>query len=262
MASTNPLFQVAASSARFAKRRWVGSLPQIETLVIDVDRTITKEDSPKLALEKLVGKEDARRIFDSFFSRVLRGKLKLQDLHSAVYGELYSRGFKRSDWAGIMEDLAKNGGLKRQLIDAFLEISRKENITLVLATRASRDSAEWLARRFGFHHAVGSVEMVNGVFQGFETKIGVVDDGNGTMTKLTAARKVMEAAGKALNPATTAIIANDLLDALEMLSCARGVIILPSVPNKLELLTRRLKLYDVMLREETAHHELGGVLGF
>jgi hypothetical protein len=258
----NPLLQAAASSARFAFRRRNPSDPRIETIIIDVDRTITKEDSPKVALSKIVGKEEAKKIFDSFLSRVLRGNLKLQDIHSAVYGELYSRGFKRSDWALVMEDLEKSGGIKTDIIDAILDMSRKENVSLVLATRASRDGAEWLARRYGFHHAVGSVEMVNGTFQGFETMIGASDNGNGTMTKLTAARKALQAAGKHLDPKTTAIIANDLLDALEMLKCARGVIILPSEPNRLELLTLKLRLYDVLLREAKAHLELPGALGF
>jgi hypothetical protein len=258
----NPLFQAAVSSVRFARRRRLDSLPKVETLIIDVDRTLTTEDSPKLALEKLVGKVEAKKIFDSFLSRVLRGSLKLQDIHAAVYGELYSRGFRKSDWPLIMEDLDKNGGLKRELIDSLLALSAKENLTLILATRASREGAQWLANRFGFHHAVGSVEMVNGVFQGFETMIGAADNGNGTMTKLTAASRAMASAGKTLDPLRTAIIANDLLDALEMLSCARGIVIMPSVPNRLEFLTAKLRLYDVLLREDKAHLELPGALGF
>jgi hypothetical protein len=161
-----------------------------------------------------------------------------------------------------MEDLERSGGLKKELIDSLLGLSLKENLTLILATRASLDSAQWLARRFGFHYAVGSVEYINGSFQGFETKIGAADDGNGTMTKLSAASKAVEMAGKRLNPATTAVIANDLLDALEMLSCSRGVLILPSSPNRLELLTAKLRLYDVLLNEERAHIDLPGALGF
>jgi hypothetical protein len=97
MVLNSPLFQAAISSIRFARRRRFDALPKVETLIIDVDRTITREDSPKLALENLVGKAEAKRIFDSFLNRVLRGKLKLQDIHSAVYGELYSRGFRKSD---------------------------------------------------------------------------------------------------------------------------------------------------------------------
>ena len=258
----NPLVQAALASARFAKRRRNPGRPEIETIIIDVDRTLTKEDSPKLALEKIVGKDEAKRIFDSFLSRVLRGRLKLHEIHDAVYTELYSRGFRRSDWGGIMEELSANGGLKRELIDALLELSERHSLTTVLATRASLDGAQWLARNFGFHHAIGSVESVNGVFQGFETKIGAADNGNGTMTKLTAARRALERSGKTLDPSRTAVIANDLLDALEMLNCARGVVILPSSPNRLELLTSKLMLYDVLVREEKAATELPKALGF
>ncbi|HSB46707.1 MAG TPA: HAD family hydrolase [Candidatus Bilamarchaeum sp.] len=258
----NPLFQAAVSSYRFAKRRRNAALPELETLIIDVDRTITKEDSPKLALERLAGKAVAERVFESFPRRVIRGELKLQDIHAAVYGELYSRGFRRSDWISVMEELERTGGLKRRTIDALIELSRRESLTLVLATRASRDSAEWLARRYGFHHAVGSVEHVNGTFQGFETMIGSEDNGNGTMTKLTAASKAMAASGKTLDPKRTAVIANDLLDALEMLNCARGVIIMNSSPNTLESITSKLRLYDAMVSEENAHAELPAALGF
>jgi hypothetical protein len=105
------------------------------------------------------------------------------------------------------------------------------------------------------------VERVNGVFQGFDTVIGAYDNGNGTLTKLTAASRALSAAGKTLEPSRTAVIANDLLDSMEMLNCARGVLLLPSNPNKLERLTLRLGLYDALVRE----NDLAGIrpaLGF
>lgn len=258
----NALIQAAIASAKFARRRRSHEKPEIETILVDVDRTLTAEDSPKLALSKLAGSGEAKRIFDSFPAKVVCGKLKIQDIHGAVYRELYSRGFKRADWPLIMEELERNGGIKRRLIDCLLELGRTHGLTLVLATRASRDGAEWLAKRYGFHHAVGSVEHINGSFSGFETMIGASDNGNGIMTKLTAARKEMALSGKPLEPSKTAVIANDLLDALEMLSCARGIVVLPSSPNRLELLTARLRLYDVLLREERAPAELPAALGF
>ena len=106
MSINNPLMQAALSSARFAGRRacsrFSDSEPHIDTLIIDVDRTLTVEDSPKLALERLIGREKTHEIFDSFLGRVVRGNLKIQELHSAIFNELYSRGFRQSDWvAGL-----------------------------------------------------------------------------------------------------------------------------------------------------------------
>ena len=163
----------------------------------------------KWTLERLVGREKTHEIFDSFLGKVVRGKLKIQELHSAIFNELYSRGFRQSDWVAVMEDLERKDGIKRPLIDLLLSLSEERRLTLVLATRASLDSARWLARRYGFHHAIGSVEKVNGTFQGFETMIGARDDGNGTVTKLTAASRAMAASGKSLDPSRTAVIAND-----------------------------------------------------
>ncbi len=265
MSINNPLLQAAFSSARFAGRRacsrFSSSEPQIDTLIIDVDRTLTAEDSPKLALERIVGREKTHEIFDSFIGRVVKGQLKIQDLHSAVFGELYSRGFRRSDWVGVMEELECSGGLKKPLIDLLLGLSARNGVTLVLATRASQDSASWLAMRYGFHHAIGSVERVNGSFQGFETVIGARDDGNGTVTKLTAASRALAGAGKSLDPSRTAVIANDLLDAIEMLHCAKGILILPEQPNKLERLSVALGLYDVLIRERDVGAKLPAALG-
>lgn len=266
MSIDNPLLQAAFSSARFAGRRtcsrFSAAPPQIDTLIIDVDRTLTAEDSPKLALEKLVGREKTHEIFDSFIGRVVKGRLRIQDLHSAIFGELYSRGFRKSDWVGVMEELERSGGLKKPLIDLLLGLSDRHGLTLVLATRASQDSASWLAARYGFHHAIGSVERVNGSFQGFETVIGARDDGNGTVTKLTAASRAMARAGKPLEPSKTAVIANDLLDAIEMLNCAKGIMIMPEQPNKLERLSAVLGLYDVLIREHDVGAKLAPALGF
>ncbi len=264
MSIQNPLLQAAVSSARFARRRACSrfsSEPTIDTLIIDVDRTLTAEDSPKLALERLVGKEKTREIFDSFLKRVILGRLGLQDLHAAVFGELYSRGFRTQDWVGVMEDLERTGGLKKPLIDLLLRMSEENGLTLVLATRASRESARWLSARYGFHHAIGSVERVNGSFAGFETMIGAHDDGNGTITKLTAAARALEASGRKLDPSRTAVISNDLLDALEMLGCARGVLVLPQEPNTLERLSVALRLYDVLVKEGDAASSLPKALG-
>ncbi len=266
MSIENPLLQAALSSARFASRRartrFSGAEPSIDTLIIDVDRTLTSEDSPKLALEGLVGKERTKEIFDSFLKRVVLGRLKIQDLHAAVFGELYSRGFRQSDWIRVMEDHERSGGLRRPLIDLLLDISGRNGVTMVLATRASAESARWLSARYGFHHSVGSVERVNGSFDGFEMKIGSRDDGNGTVTKLTAASRALQGAGKRLDPSRTAVLSNDLLDALEMLGCARGVLVLPQTPNRLERMTRALGLYDVLVKEGEERQRLPAALGF
>jgi hypothetical protein len=266
MAPTNPLLQAALSSARFAGRRasarLSGRRPEIETLIVDVDRTLTAEDSPKVALQNMVGKEKTKEIFDSFIAEVVRGRLRLQDLHSAVFGELYSRGFKKSDWVAVMEGIEKEGGLRESLISSILGLAEREGLTVVLATRASLDSARWLAGKYGFSHAVGSVEKVNGAFVGFETVIGAFDDGNGTMTKLTAASRVLARSGRSLDPSRTAVIANDLLDAIEMLNSALGVLIIPEEPNRLERLSAGLRLYDVLISGGDAPGSLGPALGF
>jgi hypothetical protein len=92
--------------------------------------------------------------------------------------------------------------------------------------------------------------------------IGAYDDGNGTMTKLSAAAKAMRASGKTLDPSRTAVIANDLLDVLEMLKSARGIVLLPSEPNRLERITTFLKLYDILLKEAEIDQCLKSSLGF
>ncbi|MFN7991353.1 MAG: HAD family hydrolase [Candidatus Micrarchaeia archaeon] len=261
MAVKNPLAQAALSSARFAKRRMFQPPVQIETIIVDVDRTLTREDSPKLALESLAGKEAAHKVFDRILNDVVLGRLKLGDVHSTVFRELYSRGFKTSDWVSIMEDLERSGGLKSELIGELQGLAGR-GVTVVLATRASYESARWIAGRFGFHHAIGSVERVNGVFQGFDLVIGAKDEGDHSMTKLTAARKALAASSKTLDPGRTAVIANDLLDALEMLECSRGILVMPSPPNRLEKLTMALRLYDVLIREQDVVSCLKPSLGF
>ncbi len=265
MSVNNPLIQAALSSARFAGRRacsrFSSTDPSIDTLIIDVDRTLTSEDSPKLALQRLVGREKTHEIFDSFLRDVVLGKMRIQDLHGAVFGELYSRGFRQSDWVGVMEDLDRSGGIKKRLIDLLLDLSGSHGLTLVLATRASAESARWLASRYGFHHAIGSVEKINGSFSGFETMIGSHDDGDRIVTKLTAASRAIEGAGRRMDPMRTAVISNDLLDALEMLGSARGVLILPEPPNTLEKLSAALRLYDVLVKERDVETMLPRALG-
>lgn len=256
--STGPLSAVALSSVRFAVRRAAATFaraPMLETLIVDIDRTITREDSPKFALERLCGKEKAKEIFDNILRDVVRGRMGFGDIHGAVFGELYSRGFKRSDWGSMMEILEREGGFRKSLIGLIQEMSAREGFTPVLATRSSREGAKWIARRFGFPFAVGSEENVNGTFLGFSTAIGIADgDINGTriVTKITAASEVLEAAGASLDRETTVVLSNDLLDALEMLASSKGILLVPQEPNTLERLTRFFKLYDRQVFEGPA----------
>jgi len=171
------LAATALTSVKFAGRKASAPFkaqPKVETLIVDVDRTITKEDSPKIALEALCGKKEAKRIFDGFLTSVIRGKTKVDAVHQMVFSELYSHGFKRGDWSALMEQSEKQGGFRTELIDAILELSKKGLIP-VLATRSSKDSAQWIAKRFGFEHVVGSEEKGNGKFEGFSMMIGVSD---------------------------------------------------------------------------------------
>jgi hypothetical protein len=266
----NPVLSAIVSSARFAGRRAAARFcidPKIETLLVDVDRTITREDSPKLALEHLCGKKEAKRVFDSILQSAALGRIPLESVNSAVFSELYKNGFKRSDWAALMERQDRSGGLRMDLIGAITELAAKENVTLVLATRSSRDSAQWLAGRFGIPFSVGSVERpMNGSFAGFSTMIGVVDgivDGTEMLTKMTAASRLLAASGLRLDPIRTAVLTNDLLDAFEMLACARGVLLVPKEKNTLEKLTSGFRLYDALIHEDgDVRKQLNMALGF
>ncbi len=251
-----PLLAAALSSVRFAGRRAAARFrepPALDTLIVDVDRTITAEDSPKVAPERMCGKEEAKKVFDGFVRRAIKGELKLDQIHSEVFGELYRRGFKRSDWVLIMQELERKGGLRIRLIDSLTRVASEAGLSTVLATRSSRESAEWLARRFGFSFAVGSVENPsNGVFGGFSLMIGAADspvNGTRVLTKMSAASELMKAAGKTLAPGRTAVFSNDLLDALEMLRSARGILLVQDEPNTLERITYGLRLYDVTVRD-------------
>jgi hypothetical protein len=253
----NPFAQAALSSARFAGRRAASRLsgrrPELDTIIIDVDRTLTTEDSPKAALEMLIGPKKAKEVFDSFLTGVMKGRYKISELHGAIFGELYSRGFRRQDWVGLMEDLERKDMLRKELIGSLTGICRSEGLTSILATRASQDSASWLARRFGFDFAVGSVERsADGRFEGFSLMIGASDGSdNGTrvLTKISAAAEALAEKNRSLHPSRTAVLSNDLLDALEMLRVARGILLKPSEPNTLERITQRLRLYDATVGE-------------
>ena len=264
-----PIFTAAVASGRFALRRAAShftSDPVLDTILVDVDRTITVEDSPKLALQKLCGKEKAKEIMDGFLLDVLKGKISLDDLPTAVFSKLYSCGFKQSDWISIMEELDRSGGFRKELIDAILTIARATGMTSVIATRASKTSANWIARQFGFDFAIGSEEKLrNGTFDGFETIIGAYDktsDGTRVLTKISATSEVMTRAGRSFDPKHAAVLSNDLLDALEMLRSARGILLVPQNKNSLERLTLFLRLYDVKVREDRDMKiELAGALG-
>ncbi|MEW6035939.1 MAG: HAD family hydrolase [Candidatus Micrarchaeota archaeon] len=264
-----PLLAAALSSVRFAGRRAAARFrepPLLDTLIVDVDRTITSEDSPKVALERMCGKDEAKKVFDGFVKRAIKGELKLDQIHSEVFGELYRRGFKRSDWVLIMQELERRGGLRFRLIDSLTRVASEAGLSTVLATRSSRDGAEWLARRFGFPFAVGSVEnSSNGVFGGFSLMIGAADspvNGTRVLTKMSAASELMKAAGRTLAPERTAVFSNDLLDALEMLRSARGILLVQDEPNTLERITYGLRLYDVTVRDgPNVADELRGALG-
>lgn len=265
----NPVLTAVASSARFASRRAISPIrakPAIETLIVDVDRTITAEDSPKLALERLCGKETAKKIFDGFLKSVIRGERRLDNLHLAVFGEIYSRGFRRSDWGALMGELERTGGIRTGMMDSIRRIAEERKLSVVLATRSSQDSAMWLANRFGFEFAIGSVERSgNGSFGGFSTMIGMHDglmDGTLVLTKVSAASLAMQAEGRRFDPSRTAVISNDLLDALEMLSCARGILFIPNERNTLEKITYGFRLFDTTLREDSDMEKgLRGALG-
>jgi hypothetical protein len=266
----NPVLSAVVSSARFAGRRAAARFakePEIDTLIVDVDRTITREDSPKLALEALCGKEEAGKIFHSIIRSAILGRIPLESINSEVFGELYRRGFRRSDWVTLMEAQERSGGLRLDLIDAISSICVNRNIDIVFATRSSEDAAKWLSRRFGFGHAIGSRERgINGSFDGFSRMIGVADGiylGAEMLTKMTAARLVLEESGRTLIPVRTAVLTNDLLDAFEMLACARGVLLVPKEKNTLEKLTGAFHLYDATIHEDgDVGKQLNVALGF
>lgn len=269
-ATQNPVVSAIVSSARFAGRRTAARFtkaPEIETLIVDVDRTLTREDSPKLALEALSGKEEAGRIFHSIIRSAIFGRIPPESINGEVFGELYKRGFRRSDWVSLMEAQEKNGGLRLDLIEAIQALSARHGITTVLATRSSDDAACWLAQRYGFGFGVGSIERpMNGSFAGFSRMIGVFDGiylGTEVVTKMTAASRLMAASGRTLVPEKTAVLTNDLLDAFEMLASARGVLLVPKEKNTLEKLTSAFHLYDATIREgEKMFKQLESALGF
>lgn len=252
--SEKPIHIAARAAYHFAQRRAGAPLrpkPVIETIVVDVDGTITRKDSPKLALERLCGPKKASEIIDGYMQDVILGRIKLDEIHSSIFRELYDRGFKRSDWPALMMELDRGGGLRTDMIETLMEIARWKSISTVVATRASLESAEWLMKRFGFQAAVGSVESnSNGSFAGFDTVIGAADNlDNGVMTKMTAAAIALRSLGTEMDPARTAVLTNDLLDALEMLCSARGILLFTDKPNKLERLTLLLGLYDSKIHE-------------
>jgi len=267
--SGNPVVSAIVSSARFAGRRAASGFmrePAIETLIVDVDRTLTREDSPKLAMEALCGKEEAHRVFGEVLRSAMLGRIPLAGIHSAIFGELYKKGFRRSDWAPLMEAEERSGGIRLELIGAIISVCSARSITPVLATRSSRDTAEWLARRFGFPFALGSEERsINGAFLGFSSMIGVEDgtlSGIPILTKLSAASRLLSASGSRLDPAATAVLTNDLLDAFEMLDSQKGLLLVPKKPNTLERLTLGFKLYDEKIHEGgDFHSQLSRALG-
>lgn len=252
----NPVLSAVVSSARFAGRRASARFaapPQIETLIVDVDRTITREDSPKLALTALCGKGEADRIFHSIIRSAMLGRIPLESINSEVFGELYNRGFRRPDWVTLMEGQERDGGLRLDLIESIQALSVRHGITIVLATRSSEDAARWLATRYGFGFGVGSIERpMNGTFAGFSRMIGVFDGiylGTEVVTKMTAASRLLQESGRTLVPERTAVLTNDLLDAFEMLASARGVLLVPKQKNTLEKLTGAFHLYDATIQE-------------
>jgi hypothetical protein len=266
----NPVLSAVMSSARFAGRRTAARFvapPQIETLIVDVDRTITLEDSPKLALEALCGKAEAGKIFHSIIRKAILGRIPLESINGEVFGVLYNRGFRHSDWVSLMEGQERDNGLRLDLIESIQALSARHGITIVLATRSSDAAARWLATRYGFGFGVGSIERpMNGTFAGFSRMIGVFDGiylGTEVVTKMTAASRILAESGRTLVSARTAVLTNDLLDAFEMLSCARGVLLVPREKNTLEKLTGAFHLYDATIHEDgDVRQQLKIALGF
>ncbi len=266
----NPVLSAIVSSARFAGRRLSSRFsraPEIDTLIVDVDRTITREDSPKIALEALCGRERAKKIFDSILKNAMLGRIPLESIHSEIFGQIYRGGFHRSDWAILMSEQERSGGLRIGLIEAITRLAARERMTLILATRSSRDTAEWLARRYGFDYALGSEEKsIDGTFMGFASMIGVSDgllDGIPMRTKMSAASMLLAQSGRQLEPERTAVLTNDLLDTFEMLDSACGILFVPREQNTLEKLTLGFRLYDEIVREDgDIAHQLALALNF
>ncbi|MBS3067137.1 haloacid dehalogenase-like hydrolase [Candidatus Micrarchaeota archaeon] len=256
--NSRPFLAAAIAAPHFAIRRIIANAaanraPKIDTIIVDIDRTLTMEDSPKLALQKLCGPKEADKITRSFLLKFRRGEVSLSEMPFIVFNELYSRGFRQSDWATLMEDIGKDSGFRFDIIAALTRLRAMHNVKLVVATRASKLSAEWIARTFGFDYAVGSEERFeDGKFVGFKTLIGAEDsqtNGAVNRTKVTATAELFSAMGLQFDPLRTAVLSNDVLDALEMLSCSFGILFVGQVPNTLEKISLSLKLYDVLIRE-------------
>jgi len=267
--SHNPFLLLASSSARFAARRTIAKAkrpPKIETIIVDIDRTLTNEDSAKLALERVYGKERAHERLAGFARKIKRREMAFDQLHTAIFTDIYDMGFKQDDWVVVMEKLKISGGFRRDLADALHKIGADHDIDLVLATRGSDISARYVAESLGFSHALGSIERWDGKdFTGFHTIIGADDSENrGTriMTKITAVSKLLGSIGKSVDPKTSAILTNDLLDTLEMLRSACGILLRPRDPNSLERMTQRLGLYDRTIDEGKDYQvQLASALG-
>jgi len=69
------------------------------------------------------------------------------------------------------------------------------------------------------------------------------------MTKLSAVSQVLNSAGKRFDAKRSAVLSNDMLDAMEMLGSGKGVLFVPKEQNRLEKLTQLFGLYDVAIRE-------------
>ncbi len=266
----NPFLLVASSSARFAMRRTMAKakhMPRIETIIVDIDRTLTTEDSAQVALERVYGKEEAKERLADYSRKVKRREMGLDQLHMAIFADIYAAGFRQADWTDIMKKLEYSGGFRKGLAEALLRAGRDFAITPVLATRGSDMSAQYVARSLGFRHAIGSIERVRGHdFAGFETIIGAKDSMDGdtiVMTKMTAVSKLLASAGLPFDPQTSAVLSNDVLDVLEMLGSACGILLRPKNPNSLERMAQSLGLYDRTI-DEGKHYrnQLISALGF
>src|SRR3989338_9534553 len=172
----NVLKASLAFAARRISNRWHSQLPRIDTLVIDIDRTLTKEDSTKIALSHLYGRQEADRIMHSTLERFQKGEMSMNQAAEEVFYKLYAKGFKPEDWENIMEIFRCDSGFRMHLIDVLLEFKSRNNLTMAVATRASRTSADWVAKTFGFDFGIGSEESIEaGTFKGFNVLIGVED---------------------------------------------------------------------------------------
>lgn len=248
--------------SRFFLRRQMllFGMPRIHYLIVDVDGTLYPKNSFMSGLQ-IIMKSDAEKTYKAILDGIKNKKTGDSESMYLATRILIRHGFNRKHLNQIIEEA--DGDLRKSFVKELQSLS-KSGIKIILATRSSREIAEYFAKKYNFSAGVGAELLYDNTGNMFDTGTLVSNENciklnNEFKTKIALAQEALEGRGEEFDIKHCGIITDSFTDLSVMKETALSILMLPS--NKSDYSNEQLfmksnGLFDIIITEDCFKEKL------